>query len=59
VEAELKANYPNSNIKLIKGSGGIFFAAKLETAETVGGVALNMHAPYFYPTSPNRWLRAP
>jgi selT/selW/selH-like putative selenoprotein len=24
VEAELKANYPDSNIKLIKGDGGIF-----------------------------------
>jgi len=24
VEAELKANYPDSNIKLISGSGGIF-----------------------------------
>jgi hypothetical protein len=24
VEAELKANYPGSNIKLIKGGGGIF-----------------------------------
>jgi selT/selW/selH-like putative selenoprotein len=24
VEAELKANYPDSNIKLIKGRGGIF-----------------------------------
>jgi selT/selW/selH-like putative selenoprotein len=24
VEAELKANYPDSNIKLIKGSDGIF-----------------------------------
>jgi selT/selW/selH-like putative selenoprotein len=24
VEAELKANYPDSNIELIKGSGGIF-----------------------------------
>jgi hypothetical protein len=27
------------------------FAAKLETAETMEGVALNMRAPYFYPTS--------
>ena len=27
------------------------FATKLETAETVEGVALNMRAPYFYPTS--------
>jgi len=24
VEAELKANYPDSNIKLIEGAGGIF-----------------------------------
>ena len=24
VEAELKANYPDSNVTLIKGSGGIF-----------------------------------
>jgi len=24
VEAELKANYPDSNIKLIEGGGGIF-----------------------------------
>ena len=24
MEAELKANYPDSNIKLIDGSGGIF-----------------------------------
>jgi len=24
VEAELKANYPGSNVKLIKGGGGIF-----------------------------------
>ncbi len=24
MEAELKANYPNSNIELIEGSGGIF-----------------------------------
>jgi len=24
VEAELKANYPDSNIQLIKGGGGIF-----------------------------------
>jgi selT/selW/selH-like putative selenoprotein len=24
VEAELKAHYPDSNIKLIKGGGGIF-----------------------------------
>jgi selT/selW/selH-like putative selenoprotein len=24
VEAELKANYPDSNVKLIKGGGGIF-----------------------------------
>ena len=24
MEAELKANYPDSNIKLIKGDGGIF-----------------------------------
>ena len=28
-----------------------FFATKLETAETMEGVALNMRAPYFYPTS--------
>jgi TRAP transporter TAXI family solute receptor len=27
------------------------FATKLETAETMEGVALNMRAPYFYPTS--------
>jgi hypothetical protein len=26
------------------------FATKLETAETMEGVALNMRAPYFYPT---------
>jgi selT/selW/selH-like putative selenoprotein len=24
VEAELKANYPDSNVTLVKGSGGIF-----------------------------------
>jgi selT/selW/selH-like putative selenoprotein len=24
VEAELRANYPESNVKLIKGGGGIF-----------------------------------
>ena len=24
MEAELKANYPNSNITLIKGGGGVF-----------------------------------
>jgi selT/selW/selH-like putative selenoprotein len=24
VEAELKANYPDSNIELIEGSGGVF-----------------------------------
>ena len=24
MEAELKANYPDSNVKLIEGSGGIF-----------------------------------
>jgi selT/selW/selH-like putative selenoprotein len=24
VEAELKANYPDSNIQLIKGGGGVF-----------------------------------
>jgi len=24
VEAELKANYPDSNVTLLKGSGGIF-----------------------------------
>ena len=24
MEAELKANYPGSNIKLIEGSGGVF-----------------------------------
>jgi predicted Rdx family selenoprotein len=24
VEAELKANYPDSNVKLIEGGGGIF-----------------------------------
>jgi predicted Rdx family selenoprotein len=24
VEAEVKANYPGSNVKLIKGSGGVF-----------------------------------
>jgi len=24
VEAELKANYPDSNIKLIEGGGGVF-----------------------------------
>ena len=28
-----------------------FFATKMETAETMEGVALNMSAPYFYPTS--------
>ena len=27
------------------------FATKLETAETMEGVAVNMCAPYFYPTS--------
>ena len=27
------------------------FATKLESAETMEGVALNMRAPYFYPTS--------
>jgi hypothetical protein len=27
------------------------FATKLETAETMEGVALNMRTPYFYPTS--------
>jgi len=27
------------------------FAAKLETVGTMEGVALNMRAPYFYPTS--------
>jgi hypothetical protein len=27
-----------------------FFATKLETAETMEGVALNMRAPHFYPT---------
>jgi hypothetical protein len=29
----------------------LLFATKLETAETMEGVALNMRAPYFYPTS--------
>jgi hypothetical protein len=27
------------------------FATKLETAETMEGLDLNMRAPYFYPTS--------
>jgi hypothetical protein len=27
------------------------FATKLETAKTMEDVALNMRAPYFYPTS--------
>jgi len=27
------------------------FAKKLETAETMESIALNMRAPYFYPTS--------
>jgi hypothetical protein len=27
------------------------FATKLETADTMGGIALNMHTPYFYPIS--------
>jgi hypothetical protein len=27
-----------------------FFVMELETAETMEGVALNMHEPYFYPT---------
>ncbi|MDA3834111.1 MAG: hypothetical protein PF495_12015 [Spirochaetales bacterium] len=31
------------------------FATKLETAETMEDVALNMRAPYFYPTSTQKF----
>jgi hypothetical protein len=31
------------------------FATKLERAKTMEGVALNMRAPYFYPTSTKKF----
>jgi len=32
------------------------FATKLETAETMEGVAINMWAPYFYPAATQKYV---
>ena len=38
-------------VHLVDASLWLLFVTKLETAETMEGVALTMSAPYFYPTS--------